>query len=60
MRNRQTCMVPDRLQVDVAPETEGAEDQIYRIYTADKQLCPTLKRWHDELRKDIPLYSIAH
>ena len=43
MRNRRTCMVPDRLQVEVVPQTEGVEDQIYRIYTADMQLCPTLQ-----------------
>ena len=41
-----------RLQVEVVPQPEGAEDQIYRIYTADMQLCPTLQDGH-ELRKDI-------
>ena len=55
---KQTNMYGTRLQIEVVPQPEGAEDQIYRIYTADMQLCPRLQDDH-QLRKDI--YSIiAH
>ena len=37
---KQTNMYGTRLQVEVVPRPEGAEDQIYRIYTADMRLCP--------------------
>ena len=40
---KQTNMYGTRLQVEVVPRPEGAEDQIYRIYTADMRLCPTLQ-----------------
>ena len=37
---KQTNMYGTRLQVEVVPQPEGAEDQIYGIYTADMRLCP--------------------
>ena len=40
---KQTNLYGTRLQVEVGPQSEGAEDQIYRIYTADMRLCPTLQ-----------------
>ena len=40
---KQTNLYGTRLQVEVWPQSEGAEDQIYRIYTADMRLCPTLQ-----------------
>ena len=40
---KQTNMYGTRLQVEVVSRPEGAEDQIYRIYTADMRLCPTYK-----------------
>ena len=40
---KQTNMYRTKLRADVVPQPEGAEDKIYRIYTADMRLCPTLQ-----------------
>ena len=40
---KQTNMYGTKLRADVVPQPEGAEDEIYRIYTADMRLCPTLQ-----------------
>ena len=37
---KQINMYGIRLQVKVVAQPEGAEDRIYRIYTADMRLCP--------------------
>ena len=51
---KQTNMYGTRLQVEVVPQPEGAEDQIYSIYTADLQLCPTLQ---DSITNSEKIYS---
>ena len=40
---KQTNLYGTRLQVEVGPQSEGAEHQIYRIYNTDMRLCPTLQ-----------------
>ena len=48
---KQINMYGIRLQVKVVAQPEGAEDQIYRIYTADMRLCPP------SLQDDITNYE---
>ena len=43
INEKQTNIYGTSLQVETVPQPEGAEDQIYRIYTADMRLCPTLQ-----------------
>ena len=50
---KQTNMYGTRLQVEVVPQPEGAEDQIYRIYTADMQLFPHFTRWSRTPKRHI-------
>ena len=46
-------MYGTRLQIEVVPRPEGAKDQIYRIYTVDMRLCPTLQ---DEITNSEKTY----
>ena len=48
---KQINMYGIRLQVKVVAQPEGAEDRIYRIYTADMRLCPP------SLQDDITNYE---
>ena len=58
---KQTNMCGTRLQVEVpclqTTRARAAEDQIYRIYTADMRLCPTYKMELRMPKRRIPIIA---